>query len=110
MMIGLICVLITGFSISRFIFYYRSAMDNGRLKKVMFVLAGVMISGFTLVLSVIALWPPLEPITFTLPFIFLMLLVGMVYFHQSYPLHLLAAGVLNVRRNGATLFWGALFL
>ncbi|KKM10795.1 hypothetical protein SY88_11985 [Clostridiales bacterium PH28_bin88] len=80
---GLVCVLVTGFSISRFIFYYRPTMENGRLKQALFVAAGVVISAVTLVLSVIALWPPLEPLTFTLPFVFLILLVGAVYFIKA---------------------------
>lgn len=85
MLAGLVCVLVTGFSISRFIFYfyYRPAMANGWLQRALFVAGGVVISAVTLVLSIIALWPPLEPLTFTLPFVFLILLVGTVYFIKA---------------------------
>lgn len=77
--IGLICVLVMGFSISKMFVNKRDDMDS-HVKTIMYICTGIIIAFVTFVLGVIAVWPPYEPLTVVLPFIFIAVLFGILYF------------------------------
>jgi len=56
--IGIILILVFGFSVSAYVTYYRFAIESFMGKLVVFLLLGVVVSALTFTISLTLIWPP----------------------------------------------------
>lgn len=56
--IGLILILVFGFSVSAYVTYYKFGIQNFVAKLVVFLALGVVIATLTFTISLTLIWPP----------------------------------------------------
>lgn len=80
---GLILTLVLGFSISSLIVGSRPGLRENIARYFMIGLLGIAISATSIVLIIVAIWPPYDVFSLILPFGFIFLVLGVLYFVRS---------------------------
>lgn len=79
----LILTLALGLSIGGLVIGYRQGLWNNIARYFLVGLMGVAISATSIVLITIAVWPPYNALSFILPFGFIALVLGVLYFVRT---------------------------
>lgn len=56
--IGVLLILLFGFSVSAYLTYYKFAIDNFITRIVIFLVVGAVVSAVTFTISLTLIWPP----------------------------------------------------
>ncbi len=82
----LICLILTlalGLSISGLVIGFRQGLWENIARYFMVGLMGVAISATSIVLIIVAVWPPYNVFSLILPFGFILLVLGVLYFVRA---------------------------
>jgi len=79
----LILTLALGLSIGGLVIGYRQGLWENIARYFLVGLMGVAIAATSMVLIIIAVWPPYNVLSFILPFGFILLVVGVLHFVKS---------------------------
>lgn len=82
-LMALILTLALGLSVGGLIIGYRQGLWENIARFFLVGLLGVAISAVSMVLIIIAIWPPYNALSFVLTFGFVILVLGVLYFVRS---------------------------
>ena len=81
--VGLILTLALGLSIGELVIGYRRGLWQKIVRYFLVGIIGLATSAVSLVLIIIAVWPPFSSLSFILPFGFIVLVLGVLHFVKS---------------------------